>query len=388
MARVRYHSRSYNNLRRRQDAELRLKQENLRQFHYIQQVDKVTAAAAAVEQNAFSPDLLEAITQREDELGKLAQVFTQMVQTLQAREQELTAANTQLEALVESYERFVPHEYLQFLQKQSITDVRLGDHVSKTMAVMFSDIRSFTSLSESMTAKENFDFINSYLSKVSPEIRRHHGLVVKFMGDGVMAVFPESTDDALAGGLAQLQIVEQYNADRKRAGYRPIQLGIGIHVGHMMLGMVGEEHRMQGDAFSDTVTLAARLEGLTKYYGVPLLISQQAVEQLSRPEMHRLRFLDRAIVKGRNEPIAVYEVLTALPEPVRELKLKTQSDFEAGIAAYSDPDGMVLARDCFQRVLSVNPQDKTAALYLERVNQFLEQGVPENWEGVWAFTQK
>jgi class 3 adenylate cyclase/CheY-like chemotaxis protein len=388
VARVRYHSKAYMNLLKRQEAEQRLMEENLRQAQYIQQVNKVTAAAAAVEHNQFSPDLLGEVSEREDELGKLARVFIHMVQTVQSREQDLTAANEQLETLVKSYGRFVPHEYLTFLRKKSITDVQLGDHVSKTMAVMFSDIRSFTSLSESMTPKENFNFVNSYLSKVSPEIRNHHGLIVKFLGDGMMAVFPDGADDAVAGGVAKLKALHRYNEGRLRAGYRSIEVGIGIHVGHMMLGMVGEENRIQGDAFSDNVNLTARLEGLTKFYGVSLLISEQTLNQITNPAAYQLRFLDRAIVKGRNEPIAVYEVLDGELDPIRDLKLKTQADFDQGIVAYSDRNGMETAKARFERVLTVNPNDKTAMLYLDRVNQLLEQGVPENWNGVWTFTQK
>ncbi|GEM_PF-3057982 len=112
---------------------------------------------------------------------------------------------------------------------------------------------------------------------------------------------------------------------------------------------------------------------VTKYYGVSLLISQQVLEQLSDPKLYQLRFLDRAIVKGRHDPISVYEVLAVVPDPIRELKLITQPDFEAGIAAYRDRNQMAAAKVGFERVLSANPDDKTAALYLERVSQLLEQ---------------
>jgi len=186
IARIRYHSNAYLNLLQKQDAEAQLKAENLRQAQYIEQVEKVAAAAAAVESNTFEPGSLSDVAIREDELGKLARIFGQMVQTVQAREQELKQANEQLEALLEAYGRFVPHDYLRFLRKDSILDVRLGDNVSKVMAVMFSDIRSFTTLSENMTPRDSFEFINAYLQHVSPEIRNHRGLVVKFMGDGVM----------------------------------------------------------------------------------------------------------------------------------------------------------------------------------------------------------
>jgi len=387
IARIRYHSNAYLNLLQKQDAEAQLKAENLRQAQYIEQVEKVAAAAAAVESNTFEPGSLSDVAIREDELGKLARIFGQMVQTVQAREQELKQANEQLEALLEAYGRFVPHDYLRFLRKDSILDVRLGDNVSKVMAVMFSDIRSFTTLSENMTPRDSFEFINAYLQHVSPEIRNHRGLVVKFMGDGVMAVFPEGADDAVQGSIAQLEKVRQYNQHRETTGEFLIKIGIGLHVGHMMVGMIGEENRMQGDALSDTINLTARLEGLTKYYGVSLLISQTTFEYLSNPRQYDIRFLDRAIVKGRSEPIDVYEVLNGEPEAVRKLKLQSQATFEEGIEAYRDRR-LDDARTAFARVLAINPKDTTAALYLERINHFMELGIPTDWNGVWTFTQK
>ena len=131
-----------------------------------------------------------------------------------------------------SYGRFVPHEYLKFLSKESIIDVELGDHVSKEMAVMFSDIRSFTTLSESMTPQENFDFVNNYLRQVSPVIRDNTGFIVKYLGDGMMAVFPKGADDAVAAGIGKLKKVEEQNIQRIEQGLLPIKVGIGVHFGH------------------------------------------------------------------------------------------------------------------------------------------------------------
>lgn len=387
LARIRYHSKAYVNFLKRQEAEALFKAEILRQAAYIEQVGKVTTAASDVERDAFQPDNLAEVVQRSDELGQLARVFTNMVNTVKAREKEMIAANHKLEELLAAYSRFVPNDYLRFLRKKSITDVQLGDHVSKVMAVMFSDIRSFTTISETMTPKENFAFVNAYLKRVSPEIRNNHGLIVKFLGDGMMAVFPEGADDAIAAGVAMFRAVEQYNHKRQQDGWIPVNVGIGVHVGHMMLGMVGEENRMQGDAFSDNVNLTARLEGLTKFYGVSLLISEQALEHLSHPEDYQIRFLDRAIVKGRNEPIAVYEILDAESEAVRSLKLQTQSDFEHGLEGYRTGD-LASAKISFEKVLNLNPADKTAKLYLERVQILNDRGMPENWNGVWAFSEK
>jgi adenylate cyclase len=380
VARIRYHSKAYNNLLKRQEAESLLRQENERQALYIQQVEKLTTAAVAVEQDAFLLESLSDVSDRSDELGQLARTFTQMVKTIHTREQELKRLN-------QSFARFFPAEYLRFLRKETVTDVQLGDYVSKTMAVMFSDIRSFTTISETMTPQENFNFVNAYLKRVSPEIRNHYGIIVKFLGDGMMAVFPEGADDAVAAGVAKQLRVQEYNKQRQDRGDRPIQVGIGIHVGHMMLGMVGEANRIQGDAFSDTVNLTSRLEGLTRFYGVSMLISEQTLDHLSDPSCYQIRFLDRVIVKGRNEPIAIYEVLDAETQDVQHLKRQTQIPFEQGVECYRS--GLLNdAKLHFEQVLAINAADKTASLYLDRLHQLIEQGIPENWNEAWAFSEK
>ncbi|MBK1988786.1 response regulator [Sphaerospermopsis aphanizomenoides BCCUSP55] len=387
IARIRYHSQAYINFLKRQEAEALFKAEIMRQSAYIEQVSKVTTAASDVERDAFQPDILAEVVKRSDELGQLARVFTKMVKTVKIREKELTDANAQLESLLQAYGRYVPHEYLRFLRKESITDVQLGDHVSKIMAVMFSDIRSFTTISEGMTPQDNFNFVNAYLKRVSPEIRNNYGLIVKFLGDGIMAVFPDGADDAISAGISKINRVEEYNKKRVENGYFPIKIGIGIHVGHMMLGIVGEENRIQGDALSDNVNLTARLEGLTKFYGVSLLISEQALGNLSDVNKYQIRFLDRVVVKGRSEPISVYEVLDAEKEEVRLVKLQTQPDFEQSVEYYRQGN-FDKAKTYLEKVLAINPDDKAAHLYLSRVINILRNGKPDNWDGVWQFTEK
>src|SRR5919202_5598952 len=317
---------------------------------------------------------------RSDEVGQLANSFNDMAG-------QLKESFEILENHKNAFARFFPLEYLKFLQKQYVTHVLLGDHVSQEMAVMFSDIRSFTTMSESMTPQDTFTFVNAYLQRVGPAIRQHNGIIVKYLGDGLMAIFPNGADDAVQAGITKLKKIREYNQQRQVKGYQAIQVGIGIHVGHLMVGMVGEENRMQGDALSDSVNLTARLEGLTKYYGVSMLISEQVLEKLSDPSQYEIRFLDRATVKGKREPISIYEVMDGEAEEVKALKFQTQSDFEQGLEHYRRRE-FEEAKHFFEQVLTVNLSDKAAKLYLERVNQLMEEGVPEDWDGVWRFSQK
>lgn len=314
-------------------------------------------------------------TQGINELLRLANSFNSM--TAQLKE-----SFESLESQRNSFARFVPAEYLEFLRRDSLVNVALGEHVSTDMAMLFSDIRSFTTLLEQMTPPESFTFINGYLEQVSPEIRNHGGFIVKYLGDGIMAAFPQGSRDAVAAAIAQQERVRHYNQIIPQTF--PIQIGIGIHFGRIMVGIVGETGRMQGDAFSDAVNLAARLEGLTKFYGVAVLISEAVLENLGE-HPYAVRFLDRVMVKGRGEAIAIYEILDADPDKAR--KLSTQADFMAGIAAYQKGD-IPTAQAAFTAVLAQNPTDKTAMLYLERLAWCDRNGFPAPWQGIWQFTDK
>ena len=222
--------------------------------------------------------------------------------------------------LTEAYQRFVPDQLLRNLDKDSILDVQLGDQVQKEMSIMFSDIRSFTSLSESMTPEENFKFVNSYLSKMGPLVREHNGYIDKFIGDAIMALFEHSPEDAVRTSIEMLKTLREYNEGRNRAGYDLIQIGVGVNTGMMILGTLGEADRMEGSVISDAVNQAARLEGLTKLYKTPLLISETTMNQLT-PEAFQTRLIDRVAVKGKKDPVLVYEVLDTDLSELMERKI-------------------------------------------------------------------
>jgi adenylate cyclase len=294
---------------------------------------------------------------------------------------------THLRQMNESASRFVPQEYLGFLHKESIININLGDYVSDEMTVMFSDLRSFTSISETMTPQENFDFVNAYLGRVSPVVREYHGFIVKYLGDGIMAIFPRCADDAVQAGIEKLNQVAVYNDYRRTKGRLPIQVGIGVNTGHMMVGMVGDRHRMQGDAFSDDVNLTSRLEGLTKYYHVSLIITAATYAQLADPSRYNIRFLDKVQVMGRQNALDLYEVYDADPPSMRALKQATQVDFEEALKLYYAQEFAEAQTKLFG-VLQRNPKDKVAWQHLVQATQLAEQGVTEGWTGVTVMTKK
>jgi class 3 adenylate cyclase len=239
-------------------------------------------------------------TDRRDEIGQLAKSFASMRDAVRRTITDLRQTNL-------SIERFVPQAFLSIVGKPSIVDVELGDNKREDMSILFSDIRSFTTLSERMTPDENFAFINAYLERMGPVIRDHDGFIDKYIGDAIMALFAKA-DDAVRAGLAMLGALDEFNAQRRSAGLDPIAIGIGINSGSLMLGTIGEKHRMDGTVISDAVNLAARVESLTKDYRVPLLISEYTHRQLADPRAYDIRSVDVVVVKGKTRPVMIYEV--------------------------------------------------------------------------------
>jgi len=304
-------------------------------------------------------DLEQAIANidRKDEIGQLAASFASMRDAVRRTITDLRQTNL-------SIERFVPHAFLAIVGKPSIVDVQLGDNKRRNMTVLFSDIRNFTTLSEGMTPDENFAFINAYLAHVGPVIRDHNGFIDKYIGDAIMALF-ESADDALRAGLGMLAALDGFNAERQAAGLPPIGIGIGINSGMLMMGTIGEKHRMDGTVIADAVNLASRVEGLTKIYGVRLLVSQDTVDQLSDPRAHDIRPIDVVVVKGRTRPVTVYEVFERDPADLREIKNRTRALLQSGVDALARRD-MAAARRFFEQSLGKVPGDVAASNLLQK----------------------
>ncbi|MCB0213230.1 MAG: GAF domain-containing protein [Anaerolineae bacterium] len=282
-----------------------------------------------------------------------------------------------------AYSRFVPREIVEFLGKDTIAQVQLGDQTQQDMTVMFSDIRSFTAISEQMTPQENFNFINAYFSRVSPIIREHQGFIDKYIGDAVMALFPGDSDNAIMAAIAMQKAVGRYNVERQKQGDQSIKIGVGLHMGTVMLGTIGEAKRMDGTVISDAVNLAFRLEGLTKLYGAPIVVSEQTLFNLDNPSRYNFRFLDKVKVKGKQIQVSVFEVFDGSSDEIVELKLKTRTDFEKGLFHYHSQEFRE-AIECFNNVLELNPKDRAAQVYLRQATHCLWIG----WESVKVLTEK
>lgn len=289
--------------------------------------------------------------------------------------------HVELSKINHAFSRFVPHEFLRFLGYDSVMDIKLGDQVQKHMTVMFSDIKDFTRLSENMSPKEAFDFINTFLGIVSPLIRRSNGFIDKFIGDAVMALFPGGADDALKAAILITEELKKLNNTRGEKGLEPIHIGTGLHTGELMLGTIGEEMRMEGTVISDVVNTASRLEGLTKVFDNNVIISSDTLNALTVAKMYHFRYLGKTRVKGKNNILDVYGVIEGDDEVNVRLEKASAEAFEAGIMAFYNKN-FTGASVHFNEVLKIHPGDKAASIFLKRSAHLMVNGVPKDWSGV------
>ena len=266
-------------------------------------------------------------------------------------------------ALTNAYSRFVPNQFLNMLNKDSVIDIELGDQIEKEMTVFFSDIRDFTSLSEKMSPQDNINFINSYLRRMEPIIGKYNGFIDKYIGDAIMGLFPTNPDDALKSSIAMLRRLKSLNEDRISYGWKPIHIGIGLNTGKLMLGTIGGEERIEGTVISDSVNLASRTESLTKAYGVEILITEFS-EALLKDDYH-IRVIDRIQVKGKEQFVTIYEVFDADTEEIIKKKKAAMPLYNEAYDAFHSQN-FIQADKLFKELKKALPADKTIQIYLER----------------------
>jgi adenylate cyclase len=299
---------------------------------------------------------------------------------LNLEKRERISAEAALVSHEAAFRRFIPFEFLEFLGKKEISEISLGQNVEKEMSVMFADIRSFTSLSEAMTPRENFDFINDYLRRIVPTVKDYGGFIDKFMGDSIMALFPNEAGDALRAAVEIQQAITDFNGERTAREEVPIRAGIGLHTGSLMLGIIGDEERLESTVISDAVNLASRVEKLNKFFGTSILITEETFKNIQDPLGFQYRFLGRVKVKGKSECSSIFEVFGGETEELRQRKLATQRDFEQGLVAYLLRD-FPHARAYFADVLRANKEDRAAFYYYIHAKRGMEAPPGPDWDG-------
>lgn len=262
-----------------------------------------------------------------DELGQICNEVNEMGQNLE----KLFDEKDETEKF---YYKFVPEKFRELLGKENFTDLALGDAKSCELTVLFCDIRGFSINSEMMTAKENFAFANVIYGKMGPIVRNNNGFVDKYIGDAVMGLF-EKPDDAIRCGIELYKTIVLDPKTAEELKVSDINIGIGIHTGMAMVGIVGEEERLSGTVISETVNMSSRLESLTKQYKTAMLVSKDTIDRMADPDSLDLRYLGIVQVAGVNDVTALYEVLDCLPDTIRPQRSANNKDLREAIRLFS-----------------------------------------------------
>ncbi|MCL4158557.1 UNVERIFIED_CONTAM: hypothetical protein GTU68_052522 [Idotea baltica] len=305
------------------------------------------------------------------------------------KEEFLARVKTQLDLhrINEVTAKFVPHEFLRALGYESITEVGLGDLSHREVSVLFTDIRGYTTLSEQMTPEDNFRFVNAFHGRMGPVIKRNNGFVNQYLGDAIMAIFPKSPTDALNASIEMQKALSDYNEKRIKDGHVPIRIGVGFHTGPLVMGIIGDENRLDAATIADTVNASSRIESLTKHYGASILLSDDSLKKTEDPLSYHIRFLGNVQVKGKSEPIGIYECFDGDSPEVLKLKTETQPDFDQGLMHYYGRQ-FHDALDLFEKILQINPKDRVVRLFHQKASEFMVEGVPEDWTGVEKMERK
>ena len=262
---------------------------------------------------------------------------------------------------------------------------------AQVASVLFSDIRRFTTISEELGARETVSMLNEYFTEMIDVVFSHGGILDKYIGDAIMALFgtpfpgERDADNAVRTANQMMSVLAQLNERRRARNKAAIDIGIGISTGELVAGNIGSPKRMDYTVIGDTVNLAARLESATKYYGVPVLLSDFTVASLV--DDWRLREVDLIRVKGRGEAVAVYECLDHYTPDSFPRMQETLAAYAHGLALYRDEDWN-RAVGAFEETLACRPGDALARLHLERCRHYLEHPPPPDWGGVWTMAHK
>ncbi|TGN18887.1 adenylate/guanylate cyclase domain-containing protein [Leptospira idonii] len=279
------------------------------------------------------------------------------------------------------YEKFIPREFLHYLEKAGIEDVSLGDSNQREMTVVFADIMEYWDIIYSVPLENRILFTNSYLGRIGPCISKNNGFIDKYIGSAVMALFDGGIQNAIAAATDIQWELEKYNVRRKEYGYIPLHAGVGIHSGDTMLGILGEAERMESTVISDTVNLASRIQGLTKTYSARVLVSLTTLMLHEDLDTIPYRILDFVRVKGKTETVMIAEVLIPGIDEVSDRKIQNKDLFESAIFDYERAN-FASALEGFHTVYNENPEDKAAEIYIKRSEYFQSAGVGEGWDGV------
>lgn len=259
---------------------------------------------------------------------------------------------------------------------------------SKELSILFSDVRGFTTISESLTPQQLSDLLNEFLSAMTQVIHHRHGTIDKYMGDCIMAFWGAPIDnsnharDAVLAGMEMQAALTELNKTFVAKGWPELHVGVGINTGRVSVGNMGSQFRMAYTVMGDVVNLASRLEGITKFYAAPVAVGEGTRAAL--PDMVFIE-LDLVRVKGKEQPVAIFQPL-GLQGQVDAASLAAAQRFASALAAYR-AQRWVEAEALLNALQSENPS-KLYALYIERLTHLRDNPPGADWDGVWIYESK
>ncbi|HSQ05069.1 MAG TPA: adenylate/guanylate cyclase domain-containing protein, partial [Burkholderiales bacterium] len=262
---------------------------------------------------------------------------------------------------------------------------------SVTATVLFSDIRSFTTITEELGAQGTVSLLNEYFTIMVDCIQREGGMLDKFIGDAIMAVFgipvqhPDDADRAVRAAIAMIRELTVWNRERAASGKPLVRIGVGLNTDAVVAGNIGSKKRMDYTVIGDGVNLASRLESACKTYGTQILISEFTYKALKAT--YTTRELDVVVVKGKSQPVAVYEVMDHHTDESYPGLMDALRQFREALAQYRKRRFREAAA-AFHEVLAINPADKAAQIYIDRCEYFERTPPPQDWNGVWIMEGK
>ncbi len=307
---------------------------------------------------------------------------------------ESQALNLAISKQRDAFYRFVPSEFISILDRESPVDIKIGDSKEKTMSVFFADLRGYTALAEKLTPDDNIKYLNKYFSGFEDIIYRNAGFVDKYIGDAIMALFSDhseraekenfnSADNALQSAIDMVRFVNSLN-DGIGVG---ADLGIGVNTGPLILGTVGSERRIDTTVVGDTVNLSSRVQSLTSFYKTKILVTHHTFLRLNLLSDVRAREIDTVIVKGKTQPVILYEIYEADEDDSIEWKDRVSMKLNEGIALYKAGQ-FKPAFSLFRELYRERPLDSVVRLYAKRTKLFMTQTPNSDWDGIFRLHKK
>jgi adenylate cyclase len=291
------------------------------------------------------------------------------------------------ERIKSMFGQYVPEEHIDEMLQAKSNYALSGE--DREMTVLFADIRNFTTISEPMTATELKDLLNQFFTPMTEIIFKHKGTIDKYIGDLIMAFWGAPLRDkrhaqhALTSALQMQKAVDKINPVFAARGWAEIAIGIGLNSGLMSVGDMGSKYRRNYTVLGDAVNLASRVEGLTKYYGVKIMVTEAT--QKNQPKFI-FRELDRVRVKGKKLGVAIYELVCRSEGAAPELLEEIQSSNTALAHYFKQEWDTALQK--FDALHVAHPDVKLYTLYLERIAEFKTNPPPQDWDGVYAHATK